>query len=187
MGGAPGGGPPGGAPGGGGPPAMPNPEQYMEMMQGMMNNPAVMQMSQRMFEQMQGEPAMARMMSAMSDPAGRGPRGRPAGDDEVLERPRRALEAREGHGEGPGGAPRRRPGVGRRRGGRRGGGGGGGRGRGGDRELRVGGRAAGGPRRAARAARAGCGQGRGGRRGPLGPALRLRVWRAGVRPGADRR
>ena len=71
MGGAPGGGPPGGAPGGGGPPAMPNPEQYMEMMQGMMNNPAVMQMSQRMFEQMQGEPAMARMMSAMSDPASR--------------------------------------------------------------------------------------------------------------------
>lgn len=73
MGGAPGGGPPampGGAPGGG-PPAMPNPEQYMEMMQGMMNNPAVMQMSQRMFEQMQGEPAMARMMSAMSDPASR--------------------------------------------------------------------------------------------------------------------
>merc|ERR1719387_2102948 len=36
-----------------------------------MNNPAVMQMSQRMFEQMQGEPAMARMMSAMSDPASR--------------------------------------------------------------------------------------------------------------------
>merc|ERR1719191_1180570 len=71
MGGAPGGGPPGGAPGGGGPPAMPNPEQYMEMMQGMMNNPAVMQMSQRMFEQMQGEPAMARMMSAMSDPVSR--------------------------------------------------------------------------------------------------------------------
>merc|ERR1719353_646014 len=67
MGGAP------GAPGaaGGAPGAMPNPEQYMEMMQGMMNNPAVMQMSQRMFEQMQGEPAMARMMSAMSDPASR--------------------------------------------------------------------------------------------------------------------
>ncbi len=70
MGGAPGGGLPGGAPGGGAP-TMPNPEQYMEMMQGMMNNPAVMQMSQRMFEQMQGEPAMARMMSAMSDPASR--------------------------------------------------------------------------------------------------------------------
>ena len=67
MGGAP------GAPGaaGGAPGAMPNPEQYMEMMQGMMNNPAVMQMSQRMFEQMQGEPAMARMMQAMSDPTSR--------------------------------------------------------------------------------------------------------------------
>ena len=75
-----GGGAPGTAPpdlaamlGGGGPgAAMPGGgADYMQAMQQVMSNPAVMEMGQKMFEQMSADPAMGQMLKTMTDPAAR--------------------------------------------------------------------------------------------------------------------
>ena len=58
-----GGGPGGPMPGGG--------ADYMQAMQQVMSNPAVMEMGQKMFEQMSADPAMGQMLKTMTDPAAR--------------------------------------------------------------------------------------------------------------------